>query len=117
MQANPSSHETEAAKRSPFSSSRLGVAAKRLGLGLAWLVIWVMTLMVSAELVERFYLHQNQQEGFAASLVLMGVFMLGPLGFLASILTAQKTRRRWLFLVGAAVTGIGTVAFLLFAFT
>jgi hypothetical protein len=70
----------------------------------------------SAMLAVAFYLHKDQQEGFSAALGIFGVCMIGPFGFLASIVAAQMTKRRWPFLAGAAVTGIGTVAMFLFLF-
>ena len=89
---------------------------KQLGLVLAWIVLWGVTLAVSSELAERYYLRTTEQEGFAAMLGMTGVFVLAPSGFVVSILMARKTGRLWPFLAGAPVTGAGTVAFFLIAF-
>ena len=73
-------------------------------------------MMSCAELAHSHYLQENQQEGFAGMLVLGGFFLLGPLGFVLSILVARRMRRAWPFLAGAAITGLGTVPLLLFLF-
>lgn len=114
MKSNPSSDKTEAPKCSPFWGSQLGVAAKWIGLSLAWLVIWLVTWIASAGFASSRYLHQNEQEGFWAVLGIGGCFVFGPLGFLLSMLVARRTSRLWLFLAGAAITGIGTVDLVLF---
>jgi hypothetical protein len=107
---------TDAVEPPSFWTTRLGVAAKRALLGLAWLVIWSASLAGSAQLAYSFYLKPNQEEGFAAMLFFDGVMMLGPLGFMASILAAWYMHRLWPFLAGAVFTGVGTVAFLIIAF-
>jgi hypothetical protein len=117
MQPDQASDSREAAKHSPLEISILGVTVKQIVLGLAWIVIWIMTLAVSAELVDLYYLRPTEREGFAAMLGMMGVPAGGPLGLLLSSIIARKLRRPWLFLVGAPITGIGTVAFLVIAFT
>jgi hypothetical protein len=78
----------------------------------AWLAIWFATLMTCAKVAESFMLKPNQVDGFAAMLGLVGVIWGGPIGFLLSSLVAKRTGGTWLFLAGAALTGLGTVAWL-----
>ncbi|NOT31606.1 MAG: hypothetical protein HOP15_14260 [Planctomycetes bacterium] len=86
-------------------------------LRIAWVALWCATLMACAEAAYAFYLQPNQVDGFAAMLGMVGVIWLAPIGFILSSLVAKKTGRTWPFLVGAPITGAGTVAGILFFFS
>src|SRR5688572_29450050 len=100
MDPNPFQDEA-GARRSLFSGSRLLVVAKRLAIGLTWLLLWGPSLVISTGLVEFYYLDPNERDGFAAMIGLLGVPFIGPLGFLVSLLAGWKAGRVWLFLLGA----------------
>lgn len=105
------------AKRPLFSGSRPVVIGKQLATGLAWVLLWGTTLLLGAGILGFYYLDANEQDGFAAMVGLLGVPILGPLGFLVSLFAGWMAGRVWLFLAGAPVTGVATLGYFVVAFT
>jgi hypothetical protein len=116
MQTHPSSSPIEVVQRSTFWSSRPGATIRKIGLAAAWVVLWLVTFIVSLELAELHYVSTAGQEGFAAMLGIFGVPLFGPGGFLVSYWIARKKKGAWLFLIGAPISAFATVALFVFAF-
>lgn len=116
MKRQPS-YAPVATKRPLFSGSRSVVLGKQLATGLAWGLLWGTTLLLGVGILGFYYLDPNEQEGFAAMVGLLGVPILGPLGFLASLFAGRMARRVWLFLAGAPVTSVATLAYFVVAYT